>query len=88
MSNHDQASAGPGKPAASFMIPMGSCPASFVELLNLSLEMKKGLTFYLPGQAIAGVVVKAAGDGTVELRSQQYSRIIVKLDDVRAVALG
>jgi hypothetical protein len=57
------------------------------ELLEASQNEKKGLMVYVKGQSIAGVVVKVGGD-TVELRSREYSRIIVKIDSIDAVAMS
>lgn len=90
VTTQSQAPPEPKKPATapSIMVPMGSCPASFVELLKLSQEQKKGLTFYLHGQTVGGLVVKAAGDGTVEVRNQEFGRIIIKLEDVSAIAMN
>jgi len=78
----------PAAPAAAIQVPMGACPASFVELFKISQEQKKGLMFYLGDQTIGGVVVKAAGDGTVEVRNQEYGRILIKLEEVSAVAMN
>ena len=57
------------------------------ELLEASQNEKKGLNVYVRGQSIAGVVVKVGGD-TVELRSREYSRIVVKIDSIDAVAMS
>jgi hypothetical protein len=57
------------------------------ELLKASMETKKGLMFYVKGQTIAGVVTRIA-DGYVEARSQQYSRIMIRMDSVDAVAMA
>ena len=56
------------------------------ELIKASLESKKGLTFWVKGQTIGGAVTKI-GNGFVEVRSQQYSRVVIKLDSVDAVAM-
>jgi hypothetical protein len=58
----------------------------FDEILKASMDGKKGITLFLKGQAIAGVVVKM-GAGAVELRSQQYSRIVVRIDSIDGAAL-
>lgn len=58
----------------------------FDELIKASMENKKGLTFYVKGQTIGGAVTKI-GNGFVEVRSQQYSRVVIKLDSVDAVAM-
>jgi hypothetical protein len=42
---------------------------------------------YVKGQAIAGMVVKVEAE-SVELRSREYGRIVVKLDSVDAVAMS
>lgn len=57
------------------------------EVLEMSLKDKKGLLVYLKGHTIAGVVVKI-GEDVVELRSREYSSIVVRLDAIDAVATG
>ncbi|HUT35394.1 MAG TPA: hypothetical protein VNE39_18040 [Planctomycetota bacterium] len=64
---------------------MGS--QALLELLQLSMKDKKGITFFLPGQTIAGIVTKVDTEA-VEARSQTYSRIIIRLDQILAVAIG
>jgi hypothetical protein len=59
----------------------------FAELLDVSMKEKKGVTFYIKGQTIPGVVVKKIGDNAVEVRSQTYNRGIIRLDTVDAVTL-
>jgi hypothetical protein len=58
----------------------------FDDLIKASMENKKGLTFYVKGQTIGGAVTKI-GNGFVDVRSQQYSRVVIKLDSVDAVAM-
>jgi hypothetical protein len=65
----------------------GKEPETMRELLEASQNEKKGLNVYVRGQSIAGVVVKVGGD-TVELRSREYSRIVVKIDSIDAVAMS
>jgi hypothetical protein len=57
------------------------------ELLEASQKDKKGVMVYMKGQNIGGMVVKIAGD-IVELRSREYSRIVVRLDAIDAVAMS
>ena len=57
------------------------------EVLQASLDGKKGVMVYVRGQNIAGVVTKMA-EGFVELRSREYARIVVKIDSIDAVALS
>jgi hypothetical protein len=90
VNTNSQAPAEPKKPTPppSVTVPIGSCPASFVELLKISQEQKKGLTFYIKGQTVGGLVVKASGDGTVEVRNPEFGRILIKLEDVSAIAMN
>ncbi|MCC6490903.1 MAG: hypothetical protein IT364_25675 [Candidatus Hydrogenedentes bacterium] len=57
----------------------------FQELLEASLASKRGLTFYLNGQTVVGYVTKI-GERTVEVRNQQYDRVILLLDRIDGVA--
>ena len=58
----------------------------FQELFDQSLKEKKGLTLYIGGQSVGGAVTRMVGTDAVELRSQEFSRIIVRLDRIDAVA--
>jgi hypothetical protein len=57
------------------------------EILEISQNEKKGLLLYVRGQSIAGIVVKMNGD-TVELRSREYSRIVLRIDAIDGVAMS
>ncbi|MDX2151024.1 MAG: hypothetical protein SFV54_09835 [Bryobacteraceae bacterium] len=59
----------------------------YTELLNQSMKEKKGLMFYIGGQTVGGLVVRIDGDQAVEVRNQQYGRIIIRLASVDAVAM-
>ena len=60
----------------------------FRELIELSLNEKRGLTIYFNGQSIAGVVKNIIGNEAVELRNQMFGRIILRLETIEAVAIG
>ena len=69
---------------------IGAEPAvnqSIRELLEKSEKERKGLMFYVMGQAIGGAVTKIGPD-YVEVKNQSYSRIIICLDSIDAVALN
>jgi hypothetical protein len=57
------------------------------ELLEASQNEKKGITLYVKGQSIGGLVVKVAGD-LVELRSREFSPILVRIESIDAVAMA
>jgi len=57
------------------------------EILEASLNEKKGVVLYVKGQSIPGAVVKISSE-LVELRSREYSRIVVRMDSIDAVAMS
>ena len=57
------------------------------EILQSSQNDKKGVMVYVKGQGIAGIVTRMA-EGFVEMRSREYSRIVVRIDSIDAVALS
>jgi hypothetical protein len=57
------------------------------ELLEAGQKEKKGIMLYLKGQSISGIVVKIAGE-TVELKSREYTRIVVRVDAIDALAMN
>lgn len=68
--------------------PQGGTNQMFQELIDQSMKEKKGLTFFVKGQTIAGIVTKQTGPDIIEVRNQTYSRIIIRLDHVDAVAIN
>jgi len=66
---------------------IGKEPETMRELLEASQNEKKGVMLWIKGQSLGGLVVKISGD-VVELRSREYSRIVVKLDAIDAVAMS
>jgi hypothetical protein len=57
------------------------------ELLEAAQNEKKGVMLYVKGQSIPGTVVKIGTD-TVELRSREYSRIVVRIEAIDAAAMS
>lgn len=47
---------------------------------------KKGVTLYVQGQQIGGGVVRIEPGQWVEMRSQQYGKILVRLDRIDGLA--
>jgi len=60
----------------------------FKELIELSHKEKRGLTIFIKGQTIAGIVTQIIGLEAIEVRNQTFSRIIIRLDAVDAMAIG
>jgi hypothetical protein len=61
---------------------------NFQELFERSQKEKKGLTFYVSGQTISGVVVKLIGTEAVEIRNQTCGRIIIRMERIDALAIN
>jgi hypothetical protein len=60
----------------------------FRELIEASLKEKRGLTIFIKGQAIAGVVIEIIGLEAIAVRSQTFSKVIIRLDAVDALAIS
>lgn len=56
------------------------------QALATALQDKRGITLYVNGQTIAGAVTRIEPGQWVELRNQQYGRIIVRLDRIDGIA--
>lgn len=54
--------------------------------LEISMKEKKGVTLFLNGNKIAGIVLNMDLEG-VELKNQEYSKIYVSLDKILALAI-
>lgn len=59
---------------------------SIEQTLGTAQQEKRSVMLYVAGQAIGGAVVRVEPGRLVELRNQQYGRIVVRLDRVDAVA--
>lgn len=57
------------------------------EALQAAQDSKKGIMVYVGGQAIGGAVVKIEAGQWVELRSQQYGRIVIRMDRIDGIAM-
>lgn len=60
----------------------------FRELIEQSQNEKRGLTLYIGGQNIAGIVTKINGAESIELRSQMFSKAVVLIDSIDAASIG
>ncbi len=59
---------------------------AYQELFEQSMKEKRGLMFYVNGQAIGGGIVKVNDAGFVEIRNQTYTHILIRVDQIDAVA--
>ena len=56
------------------------------QALTSAQQDKRGITLYVAGQAIVGAVVRIEPGQWVEMKSQQWGRIVVRLDRIDGVA--
>lgn len=75
--------AGPLARAAS---AAGIDPAVMSAMFEQSQKEKKGLTVFLPGHTVAIVVTAVHGSDTVEGRNQEYQRVVIRVDQILALA--
>lgn len=62
-------------------------PRAIEQVLAAAQQEKRGVTLHVAGQIIAGAVVRIEPGQWVELRNQQFGRIVVRLDRVDAAAM-
>ena len=62
-------------------------PRAIEQLLAAAQQDKRGVTLHMSGQVVAGAVVRIEPGQWVELRNQQYGRIVVRLDRIDAAAM-
>lgn len=77
--------------AAALVFTAGATMASdaakgIEQMLGAAQQEKRGVTLYVAGQAIAGGVVRIEPGQFVEMRSQQFGRILVRLDRIDGLA--
>jgi hypothetical protein len=60
---------------------------SLMDVLQSSMQLKKGVTIYVNGAQINCVVTRA-GQDYVEGRSMERSRIVIRTDKIDAVAMA
>ena len=56
------------------------------QAIAAALQDKRGITLFVNGQTIAGAVTRIEPGQWVELRNQQYGRMIVRLDRIDGIA--
>lgn len=60
---------------------------TFKELIEQSQTERRGLTIFINGQTLAGIVVKINGAESIEMTSQAFRRIIVNVEAIEAIAV-
>lgn len=64
-----------------------TCKGPFKALLEASNANKRGVTLFLNGQTVSGIVAACNADGSIEMTAQQYSRIVVLGERIDGAAM-
>jgi hypothetical protein len=57
------------------------------EAFNAALASKRGATLYVNGQTIGGAITKIEPGKYLELRSQEFGKIVVRWDSIDGIAM-
>lgn len=60
----------------------------FKELIELSQNEKRGLTIFINGQTIVGIVTKVIETEAIEVRSQMFSKAVVLIEKIDTMAIS
>lgn len=60
----------------------------FKGLIETSMKEKRGLTIFIKGQTIVGIVTQIIGLEAIEVRNQTFSKVIIRLDAIDAMAIS
>lgn len=63
------------------------CAGAWGSIFQQSHSAKKGVTLLVGGEKLGGLVIGCTTTGTVELKSQEYGRIVVLIDRIDAAAM-
>ena len=61
---------------------------AYQALFAMSQKEQRGLTFYVQGQTIPGVVMRVIGTDAIEVRNQTFGRIVIRVERIDAVAIN
>jgi hypothetical protein len=74
--------------AGAAMTASAAEPAKALEdAFNAAMASKRGVTLYVNGQTIGGAITKIEPGKYVELRSQEYGRIVIRWESIDGIAM-
>lgn len=68
-------------------VSIDQCTGAWASIFKQSHDAKKGVKLFVNGEEIGGLVTGCTPNKTVELKSQEYGRIVVALEHIDAVAM-
>lgn len=60
----------------------------FKELIESSRKEKRGLTIFIKGQTIVGVVTEVVGAEAIVVRNQTFSKAVIRVEAIDAMAIS
>jgi hypothetical protein len=72
---------------AAITVSAADPPKDLEAALNAAMASKRGITLYVNGQTIGGAITKVEAGQYIELRNQEFGRIVVRWDRIDAIAL-
>jgi hypothetical protein len=57
------------------------------DAVNAAMASKRGVTLYVNGQVVIGAITKVEAGQYVELRSQEFGRIVVRWERIDGIAM-
>ena len=57
------------------------------DAFNAAMSSKRGVTLYVNGQTIGGAITKIEGGKFIELRNQEFGRIVIRWDSIDGIAM-
>ena len=68
-------------------VSAADAPKALEDAINAALASKRGVTLYVNGQTIGGAITKVEPGQYVELRNQEFGKIVVRWERIDGIAL-
>jgi hypothetical protein len=73
--------------ASAMSVSAADLPKGLEDAINAALASKRGVTLYVNGQTIGGAITKVEPGQYVELRNQEFGKIVVRWERIDGIAL-
>ena len=57
------------------------------DAFNAAMSGKRGVTLYVNGQTVGGAITKIEAGKFIELRNQEFGRIVIRWDSIDGIAM-
>jgi hypothetical protein len=73
--------------ASAMSVSAADLPKGLEDAMSAAMASKRGVTLYVNGQAIGGAITKVEPGQYVELRNQEFGKIVVRWERIDGIAL-